>query len=351
MENGNKVSLFQPAKNRQAYLKAGIMGFPGSGKTYTAVEIAIGLVKYIKGKCPVYALDTETGLDYLLEKFKKSDIKLEVAKTRAFSDLLDAILEAEKNASVLLIDSITHFWAEIQEAYKKAHNRVRLQFQDWGPIKSTWQKFTDAYVNSKLHIVMCGRAGDVYEFFTDDDGKKQLERTGTKMQAEKNLGYEPSLGIEMERITVGEFKKGQRNFSNRAYILKDRFDVLDGQYFDNPTFKEFLPHIERLNLGGEHLGVKTDKESTEFFNASDKDFVEEKKKRMILLEEVEGELVSAYPGTSAAEKKIKTDLVFETFGTRSWASLAEKDSKSLKQGLESIRIKIGKLKEPMEVSR
>ena len=38
------MALFQRATNTQAFLKAGIMGFAGDGKTYTASELAIGLV-------------------------------------------------------------------------------------------------------------------------------------------------------------------------------------------------------------------------------------------------------------------------------------------------------------------
>ena len=40
--------LFTPATNTQAYLKAGLMGFAGDGKTYTAGELAIGLVQLMR---------------------------------------------------------------------------------------------------------------------------------------------------------------------------------------------------------------------------------------------------------------------------------------------------------------
>ncbi|EIZ8497214.1 TPA: hypothetical protein OO727_004346, partial [Shigella flexneri] len=42
------MALFQRAINTQAYLKAGIMGFAGDGKTYTASELAIGLVMLMR---------------------------------------------------------------------------------------------------------------------------------------------------------------------------------------------------------------------------------------------------------------------------------------------------------------
>ena len=41
--------LLKPAQNQTAYLKAGILGFQGSGKTYTATRLASGLAK-LSGK-------------------------------------------------------------------------------------------------------------------------------------------------------------------------------------------------------------------------------------------------------------------------------------------------------------
>lgn len=337
------MGLFSKAVNEQGYLKAGFMGFPGSGKSYTATDLAIGLVKKLGDTRPVFALDTEKGFDYLTQKFDKAGVELQIARTRAFVDLIAAIDEAEKSGSVLIIDSITHFWEEVQESYKKKMQRTRLQFQDWGPIKSSWKKYTERYLNSKLHIVMCGRAGDTYDYFEDEDGKKQLHKTGTKMQAEKNLGYEPGLGIEMERVGVGELKAGQRNFVNRAYVLKDRFDVLDGRYFDNPTFETFLPHIELLNIGVH--GAISGNDSTELFDKnSDKNWMEKHKQVEILKEEIEGILVSAYPNRGANDVKTKTDLVHEAYGTHSWKALDDLSPDTLRKGIEVIKSKIASLK-------
>ena len=337
------TELFKKAENRQGYMKAGIMGFPGSGKSFTSTEIAIGLVKMTGDKRPVFALDTEKGFDYLVERFKKEGVELYVARTRAFVDLLDAIKQAEKDASVLIIDSITHFWEEVQAAYKKKHNRTSLTFADWGPLKANWATYTRAYLDSRLHITMCGRAGDVYDNYLDEDGKRQIEKVGTKMQAEKNLGYEPGLGIEMERVSLGQFKKGQRNFVNRAHIIKDRFDVLDGKFFDNPTFETFLPHIQKLNLG-QHEGL-SDANSQKLFERDSSENWQQKRKQVeILKEEIQGELTSAYPGRSAEDTKIKTDLINDAFGTRSWSALDEMTPEELRAGLDVIKAQIAVLK-------
>lgn len=342
LEKKEAKSLFAPAANKQAYIKGGIYGPAGSGKTFTAATIALGTVALTKIKAPVYMVDTENGSDYLKNRFDAAGVELRVAKTRSFLDLMAATQEAVSSGSFLIVDSITHIWNEVQEAYRVEKRRDRLQFQDWGPIKASWQKFTDLYLNAPQHIIVCGRAGDVYEYFLDDDGKKQLEKTGTKMQAEKNLGYEPSLLLEMVRVNIGEFKKDQRNQANRCLVIKDRFDKLDGKFFDNPKFEVFLPHIELLNLGGEHKGIDTSRNSNEMFAKKDHELnvSEVYRQKEIVIEEIQGEFTSKVPGQSAEEKKLRADLLQEVFMTRSYEAMKDLDLGKLKLGLATLRARL-----------
>lgn len=316
------MTLFTKAVNTQAKLKAGLMGFAGSGKTFTATAIAIGLVQYMRERKivghdrPIFFLDTETGSDFITERVRGAGIEIHTAKTRTFSDLCPAVAEAEANGSVLIIDSITHFWREFTEAYQKKRNRSRLQFEDWNYLKAEWGKFTDAYVNSNAHIVLCGRAGFEYDYFEDDNGKKQLEKTGIKMKAEGEMGYEPSLLILMEREMADmETKKIVRT----ANVLKERFAVLDGQTFKNPTFADFLPHIERLNLTGTQLGVDTTRTSESSIPRDGlQAWQHEKQQSEIALDEVIELLNKHHGGQSAEAKKAKGDYLEKVFGTRSW---------------------------------
>lgn len=340
--------IFQKAENQTAYLKVGILGFSGSGKTYTAVHLAKGIADKLKTKKPVFFLDSETGSDYFVDKFKSWEIPLYVAKTRTFVDLLSAVQEAEKMACVLIIDSISHFWKETQDAYLKAMGRKRLLFQDWLPIKSQWQKYTDAYINSKIHIVMCGRAGYEYDFFIDESGSRQLEKTGTKMGAEKEMAFEPSLLLEMERARIANPDKktvAAKQCQYVCHVLKDRSDLINGRKFINPTFKDFEPVFNFLNIGGEHLGIDTSKDSSGLFTKdAPENFYEIKKKKDICLEEIQGELLSVFPGRSSDEQKLKADFIYDVFGTRSWTALGDMDLEKLTLGRMEIKIRLEKYK-------
>jgi hypothetical protein len=364
--------LFKPAENRQAFMKIGIQGFPGSGKTYTAALIAKGIYESLKNPKPVAFIDTESGSDFLVPKFKEWNIPFVVVKTRAFVDLVVGVRQAEAHASVVIIDSISHFWKEIQDGYKKSKvvealkkkNKSekeieegfaagkfkpvsKLTMYDWGPIKDQWATYTELYMKGHVHIVMCGRASWEYENAEDEDGNKTIEKVGTKMTVEKDLGYEPNLLLEMvkEKRDNRDGRIEAKLWDHVCYVLKDKSTLLEGKTFVDPTFEAFRPHFNYLNIGGDHVSIESTKDSSGVFAKDSNDNVHEmRKKREILVEEIEGELMSGFPGQSADEKKTRTDLIFEVFGTRAFAALAEMYPENLKAGLDKLRVRIQEVK-------
>lgn len=332
--------LFAKQESTQAYLKAGLMGFAGSGKTWTAAEIAIGLVKHLKamglpeGEKPIFFLDTETGSDYVAGRIRENGLEISTAKTRAFKDLIPAVKESEANAGVMIIDSITHFWREFTEAYAKRKNRTRLQFDDWSYLKQEWGRFTDAYINSSAHIILCGRAGYEYDYFEDESGKKQLEKTGIKMKAETEMGYEPSLLILMER----ELDMDTKQVFRVGHILKERFGLIDGKSFKNPTFENFMPHITSLNLGGKQLGIDTTRNSEDMIEDGDDSWPQEKRRREIYCEEIKNLMIKySLDGTSTEVKKRRLALLESAFGTAAWTAIESMRSDRIKKGYEQLQ--------------
>lgn len=328
-------------KPMQAYLKAGIFGFAGAGKTWTATDIAIGLHELAKSKKGVLFIDTENGSDFMIPRFKEKGIEVYTDKTRTFADLLKDMDAAPDVADILIIDSISHFWREMVTAYKG--NRTFLRIQDWGPLKEKWAQYTTRYVNSALHIIMCGRAANVFEDVQEEKESPNAPKTfkavrvGTKMSAETETGYEPSLLIEMEKVMLGDGGK----YARRANVIKDRYGVIDSREFDfSPedepgyAFKCFLPHIERLNIGGEHTGIDLSRTSASMFDRdSDGDsYGRFQKRREIELEELKALFDRRMPGTGAREKKIKVELSTVVFGTASGTAIGDLHPDKLRAG-------------------
>jgi len=318
------MSLLQKAENRQAFDKIGVLGFAGSGKTFTSMSLALGILDCLKSKAPIAFMDTESGSDFFIDMCHQRGIELMVVKSRAFSDVFPIFAEAETmGCGVLVIDSVSHLWKEITDTYKKRLNRRKLQFQDWDAVKTEWSRFTDLFLNAPIHTIICGRAGYEYDYFENEDGKKELHKTGTKMKAEGEFGYEPSLVIEMQRIKRSDDKHPDlKGWTHRATVLKDRTDTINGMEFDFNTedvrasggravFDAFAPHFAKLAIGGDQLGIDITRTSAELFTPDGELKGEAyRKQKQILLEEIFGVLDKEWPGTTKEAKDTKNN-VFE----------------------------------------
>lgn len=339
------MSLLKPATNKMAYAKVGIYGTAGSGKTRTATEIAIGLHKAIGSKKPVVVFDTEPAFSFVLPLFQKAGIELLIAdESRALKDLMDFMDEAEQVSDIAIIDSITHVWRDAQDSYLARINKSRadqrkkplyaLEFQHWRPIKAAWAQFTDRFLSSKLHVIVCGRAGQIYEYQDKDDGtgKKELISTGTRMATEKELGYEPSLLFEMIPNREGG------RVINTALIQKDRSDNLNGAEIPMPTYASFEAHFNALNIGGSHFDSMDQRDSQGMFpDADESGWDKESRQRQIFSEEIAELMKKHYPSQSVDDKQKRADLLESVCGTRSWTAVENSKAEQQKEWLEQMR--------------
>lgn len=351
------MSKLQELGGGQGYLKAGFLGFAGSGKTYTSMLLALGLRKHLKLPGAIAMFDTEAGSEYVAQIVKRETGKALLGiRSRSLGDLIDVGKECEKTGvSVLVADSMTHVWRELCDSYLKAVNdaraqknlgpRTRMEFQDWGPIKDKFGRWTEFYLNSRLHVIVAGRAGHEYDYEDNEEtGKKELIKTGVRMKTEGEFGFEPSLLVEMDRIQVRDAGKLTGRVIRQATIIKDRFAVIDGQQFENPGFDAFLPHVALLSPGAHSPVDVESRTAMDIDESGDAEFARERKARAILAEEIQGELVARWPGMTAEEKKGKAALLHDIFRTRSWTAVENMQSTQLREGLKRLRERLAETK-------
>lgn len=330
------MGLLRKATHELAAAKIGIYGEAGSGKTRTATEIALGLAKLVTpGPAPIAFFDTEGGSDFMIPICESAGVELLVAKVRAFEALMEFMAEAHEAGAVIIVDSISHTWDDLRESYeKKLRRRQGLEIWDWGVIKPQWREFTNEYLTSPCHAIVCGRSQNMYEqVYNESRGKSEVQVTGTRMKTEKETGYEPSLLIEMDR----QPNRDGNGWLHTATVVKDRADMLDGQQFSNPTFDSFLPHFEFLNIGGRHHPTDTSRDSQGMFDTPD-NAIDRKRAVEATIEKIENSLALAdVSSRSASGKKRMIQLLTTHFGTSAWSEIKDMRLESLQQGLTTLR--------------
>lgn len=335
------MSILKPIGDL-GYVKAGLTGFQGGGKTHTAALLAIGIREHFGLDAPIVMFDTELGAPGVKEMIESATGKpLLGVQSRSFDALMETAKAAENEGSVLLADSTTHVWRECIAAYMAEINEIRAErgfsekqgmgIQDWSPVKQKFWEWSDFFLNSKLHIIACGRAGHEYEDGEPDElGRVDLQKAGLKMLTEKEFAYEPALMIEMAAVT----RQGQ--WVRKARVVKDRFSAIDGQEFYQPTFDDFLPHVEKL-VKGAHASIDmTSRTHYGLDGSGDAQWKAEKRRRDVACEEIKAWLENRFPGQAAANKGSRSTLLLHLFKTRSWIKVEGFSAQTLEDGLNRL---------------
>lgn len=278
------------------YLKAGLQGSAGTGKSTTAGLLLLGLSVTRHSKAPVLIFDTEPGWQFLKPLYQDEGVELIIENGRHFKGMHDAITTAVKRGCCgFCVDSITHTWSELLERF--ADSTGRVPFHKFNQIKPLWNDWTIDFLNSPLHGIANGRLGFEYFYEEQEDGKKELVKGDTKMKAGggESFGYEPHLTCEMshQRKRLKGGKLGGLQYV--CFVLKDRVRALNGKefVFDDlaqykvggyrPVLNAFLPHIEALeNIAGVNLPKDT---SAAIIPDGDANFHHKQKVKQALLEE------------------------------------------------------------------
>ena len=246
---------FRKAKAEQAFVKLGVYGPAGKGKTFTSLLIAEGLAKKM-GKRVAY-FDSERGTDFYCQTVPDRAVHPEAFDfdaiySKSIVEVLDAVRTIDTNLyGVLVIDSISHIWDACIAAYKGKRTSIdSIPMHAWGEIKKPYKELMSLILSAPMHVIICGRQANE---FGKDDSTGELTKVGVKMRAEGETQYEPHITIRMDdtRATKG------KGADILAIVEKDRTGVLAGKIIVNPTFDSLIKPILPL-LGGNQAKVETE---------------------------------------------------------------------------------------------
>ena len=179
------------AQRQGARLLIQLSGVSGSGKTYTALQLAYGLAGGDASK--VLLIDTENrrGSLYanaLPEPFRVIDFYAPFSPDR-YIEAIDAACQA--GAQVIVIDSVTHEWESEGGCEWIANQTPR--FPDWKRAKALHKRFMTHMLQSPAHIIACTRAREKVDF-TDPKNPRPL---GIQPIQEKNFSFESTVSLMM----------------------------------------------------------------------------------------------------------------------------------------------------------
>lgn len=210
--------MLHKAKRNKSFLKIGLSGASGNGKTYSALLLAYGMVKDW-GKIAV--IDTENGSSNLYSHLGDFNV-LQLEAPYSPENYINAIKTCESaSLEVIIIDSISHEWKG-KGGCLEMHKNLGGRFQDWRVVTPKHQAFIDKILTSKCHIITTVRRRMEYVLDVDDKGKRVVNKMGTK--EETRNGWEYELTINFEIINGQHLAKATKDRTG-LFLNKPRFVI------------------------------------------------------------------------------------------------------------------------------
>ena len=185
----------QEAKRQGARLLIQLSGVSGSGKTYTALQLAYGLAGNDGTK--IIGIDTENRRMSLNAEILPNGAKFRTLDFYApFSPAryIEAIQVACKaGAEVIVIDSVTHEW-ESEGGCEDIAHATNSRIPDWKKAKAEHKKFMTYMLQCPAHIIACTRAREK----TDFADPKNPVSLGIQPIQEKNFSFEATVSLMMQ---------------------------------------------------------------------------------------------------------------------------------------------------------
>jgi hypothetical protein len=205
------MSAFQKATRKKAKARIGLVGPAGSGKTFSALQLAFGL----GGKVAV--IDTEHGSADLYAHLGEYDVA-SITPPFTVQKYLNLIKEAEKEYDIIIIDSLSHAWAGTGGLLEEVDKRAGAgnKFAAWRDVTPLHNSLIDAILQSPAHIIATMRSKTEYVIEENEKGKKVPRKIGMAPVQREGMDFEFTLVFDIEQS------------HHLATASKDRTSLFDG---------------------------------------------------------------------------------------------------------------------------
>ncbi|WBP89481.1 ATP-binding protein [Kitasatospora cathayae] len=215
---------FAPATREQSKARIALAGPSGSGKTYTALSLAtnmaprVALIDTERGSASKYAAG-KLGAGFTFDTLQMSKYDPR--------DLVKALAAAgQAGYGAVIVDSLSHFWMgtggmlELVDSIGKRSGGGG-QWGGWKDARPFERAMIDALLSYPGHVIVTMRTKSEWVIETNERGKPQPKKVGTKAEQRD--------GIEYEFDIVGDL-----DLENTLVISKSRCDELSGAVINRP---------------------------------------------------------------------------------------------------------------------
>ena len=197
---------YTKARRENTSLLIGMAGASGSGKTYSAMELAAGICDGEAFK----VIDTEArrALHYAdTFDFEHADLKPPFHPDRYLEAIQDA---AKRGFRAAVVDSTSHEWEGEGGILDMANSDKAKTPSNWIRPKQAHKKFVNGILQAGINIIFCLRAQEKIAIVDDPNkpGKTMIQQLGWQPICEKRFMYEMTTSFTLAPENPGVVNLG-----------------------------------------------------------------------------------------------------------------------------------------------
>ena len=253
------------AKRENIWAKIALMGASGSGKTYSALRVATGMLEELKkrgleknGRIAFVNTEGARGR-YYANEFDYDIADMEPPyNPEKYVEYINEIVKA--NYPILIIDSTSHEW-EGKGGALELQQLAGGRYQDWGKITPRHDRFILSIADSPIHIIATMRGKDQYTL-EQDGNKSVVKKLGVGAKQRDGFEYEFTASFlidQLNNLAITQ-KDNTHLFETRGYIKlseSDGKEIIewansgDAEYVAPKRYEEAIAEIKAEQEVGE----------------------------------------------------------------------------------------------------
>lgn len=173
-----------------------LWGFSDSGKTYSALRLARGLVGQ-KGKIAVIDTENRRAKFYsgLFGGWLHVDLQPPFTPAR-YTAAFHAAIQA--GANVIVVDSMSHVWEGEGGVLEQADASTAKGLAKWKNPKMAYKRMTNALWRSPVHMIFCVRGKEKFVQQKNNKGETEIVSAGYVPICDSRFIFEMTVSCHME---------------------------------------------------------------------------------------------------------------------------------------------------------
>lgn len=220
--------VIKKAEKQKVKIKIGLQGSAGSGKTYSAIKMALGMTNGDISKICVIDTENESASLYsgLFGEFLTIPFEPPYTPERCTEAI--SLCENHEDIEVIIFDSISHEWmgsGGILDLHSQMGGADMLK---WAKLTPRHNRFIDSILQCKKHMICTMRSKQDYVMVENSKGKTVPEKVGMKAVTRDGVDYEFTLNFD---IDINNFARASKD-RTAIYKGKPEFKITENTGFE-----------------------------------------------------------------------------------------------------------------------